>query len=264
MSRTSAPPGFVFRSAAESARRAKAKNAARLAAATAGRAALVSTARSYVPRGIVYGRSSLMSQEVKFFDTVIALPSVAGPWGLLPIASIGGNEPAVAFSGLTELNAVPQGATSFNRIGTKIVIKNITFSCLFQLLGTIPASANVRYLIVYDAQPNGAFPAYTDILSNNVTSGATHYSGVNMSNRARFTILRDRQFTLDENGGNGSQYTAKEFIRTKLECQYRTNTATIGDITTGALYFMAFATPTGTAVSYVSIGSPLCRIRFYD
>ena len=177
MSRTSAPPGFVFRSAAESARRAKAKNAARLAAATAGRAALVSAARGPFPAGIqpLYGRPS--TQEVKFFDCSVTAPAVGGfglpQYNTPPI----GGEPGVAFVGITEVNCVPQGAAAYNRVGTKIVLKSIKFDATFFLRGTSPTNAVVRWMIVYDRQTNGAFPSFASILSDNISTAPGRSSG---------------------------------------------------------------------------------------
>ena len=261
MSRTGPPPGFVWRTAEESARRQRAKNAARLAAARASRSAVVVSTRGLPAAGIqrLYGRPS--TQEIKFFDCAVTPADVSG-FGLPTIATPpSGGEPGVAFTGLTELNCIPQGATSYNRIGTKVVIKSIKFSTTFSMLGSAPTTGIVRWMIVYDRQPNGSFPPISAILSENISTVPGLYTGVNMANRSRFLVLRDQTINFDV---HLLQIKAvSTYIRTNLETQFSSTTSTIGDITTGALYFIAF-TNTAAAANYFKNYSTTCRIRYYD
>lgn len=219
-----------------------------------------------VPRGVpmyAVGRSQLARGEVKFFDVNVTAPA-NGTFGLfVPSAPPTGAEPVANFAGITELNCVSQGATSYNRIGTKILVKSIDFRAVFSLAGTGPTRSTFRYMIVYDRQPNGAFPAFSDILSANISTAPGMFTGVNMANRSRFLVLRDRVQTLDEDAGNGGSLNVKEFIKTKLETQFRTNAGNIGDITTGAIYLIAFAI-TASAVSYITMTSATSRIRYFD
>lgn len=211
---------------------------------------------SFAPVGTVFGRSSF--QEVKFFDVDIA-STVAG----LPIVSTppSGAEPAAAFVGITELNCVQQGPTSYNRIGTKIQIRSIQFSCFFQVAGDNATHNTVRYMIVHDQQPNSAFPVISDVLSSNISTAPTLFSGVNMANRSRFTVLRDRYVDLDKDCHN--QVSVKEFIRCNIETQYRTTAGAIGDITTGAIYLIAFVADKSPQ-QYLQMQSAHSRIRYYD
>jgi len=219
------------------------------------------------PRGVpmyAVGHGQMGRGEVKFFDCALTVPSTAGPYGFQTIAAPPtGVEPATAFTGITEINCVPQGATSYNRIGTKILMKSIMFNSTIFLGGSGPTQGVYRYMIVYDHQPNGAFPAVADLISQNIGPAPTMYSGVNMSNRSRFIVLRDRVGSLDVDGGNGAMVHVKEFIKCKLETQFKTNTGTIGDITTGAVYFIAFAS-LSSAVTYVTMSAPTFRIRYFD
>jgi len=232
------------------------------------RAASYATARLVAaPRGVplyATGRGQMSRGEVKFFDCAITIPSVAGPYGFQTVATPPtGSEPTAAFTGITEINCVPQGATSYNRIGTKILIKSIQFNATIFLGGSGPTQGVYRYMLVYDSQPNGAFPALSDLLSVNISTAPTFYSSVNMANRSRFIVLRDRIGNLDVDGGNGAMVNVKEFVKTKLETQFKTNTGAIGDITTGAIYFVAMAT-LSSAVTYITMSQPTTRIRFYD
>jgi len=239
------------------------------AAARSGRrqASYASNRLVAVPRGVpmyAVGRSQLARGEVKFFDVAPTIPSVAGPYGFQTItAPPTGAEPVTPFAGITEINCVPQGATSYNRIGTKILMKSIMFNATIFLGGSVPTHGVYRYMIVYDHQPNGAFPGIADLISQNISTAPTMFSSINMSNRSRFIVLRDRVGNLDVDGGNGAIVHVKEFIKTKLETQYRTNTGTIGDITTGAVYFIAFAS-FSSAVTYVTMSQPTFRIRYLD
>lgn len=220
-----------------------------------------------IPRGVpmyAVGRGQMARGEVKFFDLTIASPVTTGPYGLqMTSAPPSGAEPSTAFAGITELNCVEQGATSYNRIGTKILIKSIMFQACFSLAGTVAANDLVRYMLVYDHQPNGAFPALSTILSANIGTAPTFYGAINMANRSRFIILRDRIQAIDSDGGNGAMISVKEFVKCKLETQFKSSTSSIGDITTGAIYLVAFAL-SSSANTYVQMSAGSCRIRYFD
>lgn len=236
------------------------RSAVQFAESKVPRGIAVQAARALVPAPPIYGRrrGGYGNQEIKFFDCPVTQPAAGLP---LVTAPPTGAEPAAAFVGITEVNCVPQGATAYNRIGTKIQIKSVQFGAVFQIAGDSASHNTVRYMLIYDQQPNGAFPALLDILSTNVSTVPGFFSGVNMSNRSRFTVLRDRLVDLDKDTRN--QVSVKEFIRCNLESQFRTNTATIGDLTTGAIYLVAFCFDK-SAVNYVTMQSATTRIRYAD
>lgn len=217
-----------------------------------------------IPRGVpmyAVGRGQMGRGEVKFFDCTVTAPA-SGTFGLFSQSAAVGAEPATAFTGITEVNCVEQGATSYNRIGTKILIKSIDFRASFNMVGTAPVNNSLRYMIVYDHQPNGAFPAIGDIISRNIATSPNFFTGVNMANRSRFVVLRDRIVALDPEGTG--TVNVKEFIKTKLETQFRSSTNTIGDLTTGAIYLVCFCLTAGTAASYITMTSPTFRLRYFD
>jgi len=154
-----------------------------------------------------------------------------------------------------------EGASFYNRIARR------TRGVSLEIRGHIkPSLANAaakglqwgRILIVYDRQANGAVPSLATVLADydeagNVTTVST--SGVNMDNRDRFLILRDRKFLLPPVGINGvaptttspnivagnsdiaeSKYLFTEYIKLNgLETQYKASTSgAIGDIATGS------------------------------
>lgn len=204
------------------------------------------------------GRSSLGVGEVKFFDVDVAGPAA----GLLNVGSVTGAEPGVAFTGLTELNCVQQGASSYNRVGAKIMIKSIQVKTTLRLQGTTPVPDAIRFMVVYDRQPNGAFPLISDIISDNISTAPGFHSGVNMSNKDRFHIVRDQYRTLSPAGS--TSVVLSEFIKTKLDVQFKASSGNIGDITTGALYFIVMALQTPSAATYVQMSDLHSRIRYYD
>lgn len=203
--------------------------------------------------------------EVKTFDQAITQAAGSGPYGLYGIALPPiARDPTLQFSGITCLNLVQQGASAYQRVGTKIHVKSVHFSCNIRLIGTAPTWATYRYLIVHDRSPNGSYPLFSDLLSFNISSPPTFYSGVNMSNRERFTILRDRCGNLDSDGGNGQVVNIREYVRCSIDTQFKTSTGGIADITTGAIYFVAFGYEQGTAANYPIATTMQSRIRYVD
>jgi len=217
-----------------------------------------------IPRGVpmyAVGRGQMARGEVKFFDVAVLPSVISNPYGLPLVASVTGAEPATAFAGLTEINCVPQGATAYNRIGTKIQIKSIKLDGQFHMGGSAPTHNTFRWMLVYDRQPNGAFPLISTILSQNISTAPLFTSGVNMANRSRFVILRDQYVAMDPDSNGLVNVSA--FVKTKLETQFSTSSANIGDITTGAIYFIAFAM-FSAATSFIANNNIQARIRYYD
>lgn len=204
------------------------------------------------------GRGSMGVGEVKFFDVDVANPAA----GLLETASVAATVPTNAFVGITQLNSVLQGATSYNRIGAKILIKSVNVRGTFRLLGTAPVSEAFRFMIVFDRQPNGAYPSLASVLSDNISGATSFHSAINMSYKDRFVILRDQYRTLSPAGNTA--LVISEHIKTKLETQYKANAGTIGDISTGALYLICFALTAPGAASYIAMDDFHSRLRYFD
>lgn len=210
----------------------------------------------------VTGNRQLGPGEVKFFDCTVTAPVYTSPYGLPLIGDVTAAEPATAFLGISCINEVIQGATAYNRIGSKILVKSVHVRCSMAVAGTSEnAQGTVRFMVVYDRQPNGSYPTISDILSVNVSTAPTFDSGINMANRDRFVVLRNKYSALYL--GAAANVHFDEFIKTKLEVQYKSNTGTIGDITTGAIYIVAFST-NSTAASYIAAKAFQSRIRYFD
>lgn len=205
-------------------------------------------AQAAARQAALLGRTGL--SEVKSFDCVWA------GGNLVQIGPAAGAEPAAAWAGFTEINCIPQGATVANRIGNKVVVKSIHLkaSIVNQVLANASAA---RIAIIYDKQPNGAFPAITDILIDQPLGAANTYSGLNIANKSRFTMLRDQFFNLD--AAQGQIHTINWYIKGRWEVEYGANAGNIGDFRTGAIYL--FGIYAGSVIN-LNVGS--ARIRYYD
>nr|WAE42688.1 MAG: capsid protein [Cressdnaviricota sp.] len=192
--------------------------------------------------------------EIKSFDCAI----VGGQLAITPLSA----EPGVAFAGITCINEVQQGAAFYNRIGTKITVKSIAVNLNFYTAENFIATGlcNIRCMVVYDRQTNGAYPVISDILSVNdsgYTAAFGQSTGINMSNRARFLVLRDKRWNLD--AAQGYNFSLNEFIKGRWDCEYGTTATNIGEIKSGAIYVIAF-----TDVLAPYIQEPVARIRYFD
>lgn len=202
-------------------------------------------------------------QEIKSFDCTPIDFDVTGVMG------VAGAEPA-AMAGMCEINDVQAGNTFYQRIGTKICVKSIL--CRFRVFNSHVTATGawtdeaglVRYMIIYDRQTNAAFPAITDILQDNDTGAATQGSSINIANRDRFMVLRDKQVELDSGGQNS--VWINEYIKCpNLDVQFKASAGTIGDITTGAIYLLIFGyLPLGATLTTGQAVNLVTRIRYRD
>jgi len=201
---------------------------------------------------------AVASKEVKCFDVALTDSGAGGINWLLAAAAFA--EPGVAFTGITELNDILQGSTVYQRIGIKVLMKNI------RIRGTLlPSAATVigcvRVAVVYDRQPNGAAAAVGDIFQDCTAGAATNFSsGVNMSNKNRFTILRDQIFNFD--AAQSIVHAIDWFIPCRLQAEYKASGGTIGDITTGSVLLVVGEVLGGAGT--VGFANFRSRIRYED
>jgi hypothetical protein len=162
------------------------------------------------------------------------------------------------------LNGTQEGSSFYNRVGRRVTMKSLLIQGYFYPNGnaTANATAYCRIMVVYDRQPNGAFPTLADVLTSYTDAGATSSTAqdqLNMNNRDRFRVLRDARVILPPLGAagvsgvplnetfemNGTEQdrtlNVKWFIKLRdLETHYKasSNPAVVGDIATGAVFFM--------------------------
>jgi len=180
-------------------------------------------------------------------------------------------------TGIVQAICMPTlGSDMNNRIGRKIELRTFQckgWICIANAQAQPPTVSEVaaqccRFMLVWDTQPNGAIAAITDILQT-----ATPASMLNLNNRDRFRILKDKMFALDpflfdtatsKASATNQIKCIKWFKKLSLETVFNaTNGGTIADIASGALLAVWVGSqanglngPVDAAISY--------RVRYAD
>nr|WAE42178.1 MAG: capsid protein [Cressdnaviricota sp.] len=184
-------------------------------------------------------------------------------------------------TGIFTVVNVPQvGAAFYNRIGNEIEMKSLHLIGQIALTGTapVPQFEYDRVIVVYDRQPNGAFPSASDLLTSYTSSGGTSttaYDHLNPNNFDRFKVLADIRLAFNWNATAAltdheakakdykGEYNINRFINLRgLSCKYKASAGTIGDVTTGALLVFTVGTSATANAPYQFVWS--ARLRFID
>lgn len=272
--------GVSKRSKSAAARSANARNAA------------VASARAGYPRSVLNSLASGnfrtgppaslrgSTQEVKCLDTTI---STASPGGA-----------ALAFNATGSIicvNEIRVGSGFNNRVGNKIEMKSVDVMINPGVLTVTRAAQEdlLRIALVYDRQvSNNNLPAISDVFQDTDQAGTNTtgaWSGINLGNRDRFTILADKRIMLpgatatagvltniwpNSFGGAGDGSVGLGCIRefrnlNKLLANYKaaSSPAVIGDISTGAIYLITFSTNTAGQEIWCAADWSV-RLRYYD
>lgn len=135
----------------------------------------------------------------------------------------------------TLLNGLVPGTGASNRIGREIYLDYIQWYV---------SQTALRWMFVYDKQPNGVTPASNALTEDSTDQRSPH----NFSNRERFDILWDSQFDTTPEQAPIVQRKAFPVCRTTY---YNSGSAgTVADITTGALYLAIWSAGAGAAPSF--------------
>lgn len=227
-----------------------------------GRSTAYARKYSYGPRGIGapsrggYG-SSKTERKFSDIDTATYTVSTTGSFTLLHLPVT--------------------GADATQRVGRKTLAKQIYIRGRVGVeeatsLATPIAfpSSQARMILFVDLQPNGAAPTVAALLKEALPS-----SQLNLDNRDRFRVLKDKVYTFDpvlqvdtatqaRAAWNRTAYTIKLFKKCNIETIFNaTNGGSILDINSGAIYmFWIGSTASGTNTdidAYVST-----RVRYID
>lgn len=181
----------------------------------------------------------------------------------------------------TPLCMLQVGTGVSNRIGRKARLHSLHFhgftSCLI-VPGNAVTQEILRVLIVYDKQTNGASATFADVVQSVTQAAATSSSaidGMNLNNRDRFEILRDKYFYMPGRAANGAGYNFNDqFVVCSPETSLTTfsklserdqvykadsSPAVITDIATGNIFVVV----QGTVGSQYALTFS-SRVRFYD
>lgn len=134
----------------------------------------------------------------------------------------------------TPLGFITQGTTDASRTGNMIHVKRIRVLGHFGDSTASPSTVN-RFIILWDRQPNGAAPAFGEIIATNDVNGPYNSDTVVGWGGDRFTIIHDTRTTIwqESTGGNLPlvQYTGKQ----NKVVKYDTNTGAVADLVTNNL-----------------------------
>lgn len=183
---------------------------------------------------------------------------------------------------LQNLATIQVGTGEYNRVGNKVALKSlrIRFSITSATPTTPQLGPNVaRLMVIYDRQPNGAYPTIANLLNlirqDGTAVNGTCWSSINLNLLERFIVLMDKCFTLPSILSDGTEvgvwpmneelYMIDEFIKLKnLETVY-SNTASplaIAQVQVGALYLLSLGDTTQANAPYAWKGET--RLRFRD
>lgn len=169
------------------------------------------------------------------------------------------------------------GTDFTQRIGRKICLKSCYIRGIVRTEGSATAAASaagpsqlVRLMLVMDLQPNATLATITQILNT-----ADPTSQLNLDNRDRFKILKDKQWALDPYmystvatqslaSASGQSRPLKVYKKLNTEVLFNaTNGGTFADIITGNLLMVWIgSTAAGTNTDGNAVVST--RVRFSD
>lgn len=154
------------------------------------------------------------------------------------------------------LNGTLPGVGFNERVGRQIRVKRI--------IGRLTANNYTtkdqfhRFLLVLDHQPNGAALSITDVLDS-----ISVRAMVNLSNQARFQVLRDEIHHLNATSEAFSLIPISFDIAKRFVVQYNAGVAgTVADIATNSLYFIAIGDQAPGADAGTVAGT--IRVRYTD
>ena len=187
------------------------------------------------------------------------------------------------------LNLIQSGTGSWNRVGRLVTMKSVRLRLSVKLtIASVTVNnqaRKLRYVIVYDKQPNGTLPVKGDIFQYKTQDGTEtgDWNGfLSYDNMQRFTILKDETVELNPQAGRlvnstgaaQDNYELEKFVDCYLKLNHSTTfksetaPCTISDISTGALYliYLTDVNDAGTAANSgtVTIDDGLARLRYYD
>lgn len=159
---------------------------------------------------------------------------------------------------------VAEGSGFYNRIGRTIILKtmHIKGQVIFDPTptGIDNLSTQWRLALIYDRESNGAQISITDVFRSFDSLGAattTTYSGLNLDERKRFHIFRDERIYFNSsttqtlptqsaaiaaNQLQGQVCNIDWFVKLNdLSQDYKAVQGTLGSISSGALYLVAYS-----------------------
>lgn len=216
-------------------------------------------------------------------NTRLALASMANDVRTCEISPAPFIVPTAGNTFIYPLNAIPQGAAVVNRQGNDISLRSLRVRGGFQMAqqtNFLDQKSNfLRLTVVYDSQP-AANPPLRELMFSYTTLDALNqpvatfdlFAPVNILQTRRFKILADQTFNhgalieliQSYAGIRNFSGTFDMYVKLRgLSTSYSANStpAVVGDIRTGAIYFVATCLNNDTTQNIsLDFGS---RLRFY-
>lgn len=168
-----------------------------------------------------------------------------------------------------------------DRVGRKTLMKSVYIRgavARYEALDANPGNQGprralqARFILFVDHQPNAAAPATVDLLKQSLVT-----SQLNLNNRERFTILKDKLFCFDplvtvttatqaQAAASNQIQNFKCYKKLNQQTTYNAgNAGTIADINTGALYMFWISNgPIASTPNDGASGLVSTRVRFAD
>jgi len=164
---------------------------------------------------------------------------------------------------VTALNLCNEGTGVSQRVGRKICMKSV------QVRGwitqeTAQQPCMVRIMLVWDKQVNGVIATIAEILS-----AATSNSFMNLDNRERFVVIKDKHYTLGTRNSTSGTAVADKSVSEPINIYKKLpegsftifdgTGAGIADINTGALYLVTIGSAADAGLAVLAT-----RVRYTD
>lgn len=158
------------------------------------------------------------------------------------------------------LNLILQGTSDQDRIGRRVIIKNVLIRATFKNI-TSKAYDNLRLIVYHDKQTNKDKPLVSDIVTD-----ASYYAFNNLNNKERFRILADHYVDVSSGTVNSlgppavyseDSKSFQIYKQCEIPIEYAGTVGDITDLTSGNIGVLAFAKEGG-------ILDMRTRVRFLD
>jgi len=216
--------------------------------------------------GPVYGRPS--GNEVKGVDADVSQSLIAT---------------TSTNAGIDVINLIEPGTGSWNRVGRKTVLKsfrltgNIVWTNTPTLATGVGRMTCARCVLVWDSQPTGTIPVFSDIFGSTLQAGTEQVTSIfdplRYDNMERFRVIRDWRLsppaTVPLSLGSAPSMAVcthiDEYVKLPpLQSNYsgQSSPQTIADIASGALYLIWRAEIQNSNAA--TVVDAMARLRYYD
>lgn len=171
----------------------------------------------------------------------------------------------------TLINGLIPGVERYQRIGRRVSAKSIQVRCYVYTSALSPAVVDdlFRFAVVWDEQPTGTLPASSALWQGVSNAGVTSTNMLSWNNRdnaMRFKMLRTHFLPINAETqaleSNEGRIQWEWNIPCKNVTQYNAGVSGgLGDIVTGALYFVAHGNNSASAQFSVDVA---VRYKFHD